>query len=372
MVEQILYLLDERRMTMKKIIFLMPAVAHKPTEGFKVIYEYANRLSRAGYDVTCCYSVTPPKPYVNNAGIFTVLAKHIAKLLLNYYTCRCWFALDKSVHELHVWNLEQKNVPYADIYIATAVRTSYFLDRYKIDEKIQKKLYLIQGYENWDCPDEFVDLSYKLDLKKIVISDWLLEKVREQGENAILCYNGFDFNYFKMTNPIENRSSYIIAMLYHENEYKRCCDAFAALEIVKKKIPQIRVNIFGQYKKPNLPDWFTYYQRPNREIHNALLNETAIFIYASRTEGFCLPPAESMICGCAVYGTDIPGIPYIKNGVTMLVSPPENPEALAQNIIHLIEDNELRLRIAKNGHNFIFQHYKWEDSLEKIIEEIER
>lgn len=350
----------------------MPAVAHRPTGGFKIMYEYANRFSKAGYDVTCCYSVTPPKPYVNNAGFFTVLIKHIGKLLFNCYTCKRWFSLDKKVHEIHVWNLKQKNVPYADIYIATAVRTSYFLDKYKIDETKQKKFYLIQDYENWGCPDSFVDNSYKLKLNKIVISDWLLNKVKEQNEDALLCYNGFDFDYFKQTIPCDERSPFTVALLYHENEVKRFSDAFEALKIVKKEIPELKVNIFGQYKKPNLPDWFTYYRRPDRATHNKLLNESSIFIYASRAEGFCLPPAESMICGCAVCGTDIPGIPYQKNEITTLSSPPLNPNALAKNIIRLIKDNDLRIRLAKAGHDFICSNYTWEKSVQKIIKEFEK
>lgn len=350
----------------------MPAVAHRPTGGFKVIYEYSNRLSKRGYDVTCCYTVTPPTPYVKHAGFFIVLAKHIAKLILNCYTCRRWFDLDKKIHEICVWNFKQKNIPYADVYIATAVRTSYFLASYHIDKKRQKKLYFIQDYENWGCPNSFVDASYKLDLQKIVISDWLLGKVRAQGGNAALCHNGFDFDYFKQIVPPEDRSPFVIAMLYHENEVKRCQDAITALKIVKKEIPQLMVNIFGQYKNPKLPDWFTYYRRPDKETHNRILNEASIFIYASRAEGFCLPPAESMICGCAVCGTDIPGIPYQKNEVTTLSSPPMNPRALASNILRLIQNRELRLQIAHAGHDFICTNYDWENSVQKFIMEIEK
>lgn len=357
---------------MKKVMFLMPAVAHRPTGGFKVIYEYANRLCNAGYDVTCCYTVTPPTPYVKNADFFTVLIKHIGKVLLNCYTCRRWFNLDEKVHEIHVWNFEQKNVPYADIYIATAVRTSYFLDKYKIDDKKQKKLYFVQGYENWGCPDSFVDESYKLNLNKIVISDWLLDKVQSQNEKAILCYNGFDFNYFKQLVSPEERNPNIIAILYHEDEVKRFQDAIEALKIVKKEIPELQVNIFGQYRNPKLPDWFTYYRRPDKETHNKLLNEASIFVYASREEGFCLPPAESMICGCAVCGTDIPGIPYQKNEITTLSSEPMNPKALADNILRLIRNRDLRLKIAHAGHEYICANYDWEKSVEIFMSEIEK
>ena len=356
---------------MKSILFMLPAVAHRPTGGFKVVYEYANRLVSIGYSVTCAYTITPLTPYVNNAGFFTVLAKHIAKVLLNCYTCRRWFNLDSRVKEVAVWNFNQKHMPYADVYVATAVRTSYFLDRYLIDTSRQKKLYFIQDFENWGCPDQFVKDSYKLKLQKFVISDWLLKLVKEQSENATLVYNGFDFEYFKLTNPIEKRNPYTIAMLYHEENRKRCSDAFAALDIVKKKIPDLRVNIFGQYPEPELPEWYTYYRRPDKETHNALLNEACIFVTASEAEGFALPPAEAMICGCAVCGTDIPGLPYLKNGETGLTAPVYDVQAMAKNIIRLINDNVLRIKLAKQGNSYI-KTFTWDKSVNLMIREIEK
>jgi hypothetical protein len=57
---------------------------------------------------------------------------------------------------------------------------------------------LIQGFETWgDFCENMVFETYKFDLRKIVISDYLKEKVESVGEHAIVINNGFDFTYFK-------------------------------------------------------------------------------------------------------------------------------------------------------------------------------
>ena len=74
-----------------------------------------------------------------------------------------------------------------------------------------------------------------------------------------------------------------------------------ALETVKKEIPDLHVTMFGTPDRPqNLPEWYSYYKCPDRETHNKILNDTAVFVAASNLEGFGLTVGESMICGCAV------------------------------------------------------------------------
>jgi glycosyltransferase involved in cell wall biosynthesis len=46
---------------------------------------------------------------------------------------------------------------------------------------------------------------------------------------------------------------------------------------------------------------------------------------------------------------------------TALLSPPKDPEKLAQNILKLLYDDNLRLRLAKAGHEKILS-FNWENS----------
>jgi glycosyltransferase involved in cell wall biosynthesis len=101
---------------------------------------------------------------------------------------------------------------------------------------------------------------------------------------------------------------------------------------------------------------------PQDHIVEQLYNGSSIMLSPSLAEGFPLPPAEGAACGCAVVATDIGGHrEYLENGVTGLLSPPNNPEALARNLCLLLGNEELRIRLARSGNKFI-RHFTWERS----------
>ncbi len=205
--------------------------------------------------------------------------------------------------------------------------------------------------------------SYKFPFRKIVVAKWLQQKVAEVNEESTLVLNGFDFNHFKITQPIEKRDPFSVIMLYSLEERKGCKDSFAALESIKAKHPELRVNMFGISPQPeNLPSWYHYVREPSKQELLDLYNDSAIYVGASPSEGFGLTVGESMACGCAVACTNNAGyLEMAKDGQTALVSPIKFPELLADNILKLMEDGELRQRIARQGNEFI-QSFGIEDA----------
>ena len=202
-------------------------------------------------------------------------------------------------------------------------------------------------------------------MRKITISEWLADEIRKCGSDAAIVHDGLDFEYFRLTSPIEARNKFEVAMMWHVDERKRCQDSLAALKLVKEKHPELHVTAFSAYDRPkDLPEWFSFVKKPDRGEHNRIYNNAAIYVAASEQEGCGLTPEESMICGCAVCCTDIGGFrDYAIDGKTALLSPIYNPEALAGNIGRLIEDDTLRIHIAKEGANNV-QKYTWNSSVE--------
>ena len=358
---------------MKKITFLLPSIACHPIGGFKVVCQYANMLANDGYIVNLVYPAFMRRKSDSQLISFLRLCKSFLRYIYCFFTkkysCKSWFNLDNRVNELLTWSLNKYFCPKSDIYIATSIRTAIHLNRYN---KSNQKIYLIQGYEAWgDITEEQVVSSYKYGFKNIAISRWLQSIVLKSGAQCMLVPNGFDFNYFQNTSKICERNRFCIAMLYHTQDLKGCPDGFEALDIVKAKHPELEVNIFGVSPRPNLPDWYHYYQRPNKEVFNQIYNEASIFIGTSWNEGWGLTVGEAMICGCAIACTDIDGYKeMVEDGVTALLSPIKDPNSLANNIIRLIENDSLRIELAKRGNEHI-KKFNWENSYKEFKSVIE-
>ena len=365
---------------MKKIAFILPGRGGKPVGGFKIAYQYADYFAGLGYDVHAVFQ------YVNDDFFKSEKLSFFLKLktFIGFYYRKTkkqiefsnWYSFKNSVKMDICFNylpLFLNKYKDFDVIFATAVETAYELNNVKtIPDK--SKFYLIQDFENWNKnTDEYCYNSYTFPFTKVVISKWLQNRVEKTGNTATIIPNGLDFDYFKLTVPIETRKPTEVSMLYHLDGRKRCCDSMAALEIVKKQIPDLHVTMFGVPDKPaDLPEWYSYYQTPDKETHNAIYNNVAIFVAASEKEGWALPPAEAMQCGAALVCTDIGGFAdYAKNNETALLSPVYDIESLAENIVKLINDNNLRIKIAKNGYDFIKQ-FTQENANSKIKELVEK
>ena len=74
-----------------------------------------------------------------------------------------------------------------------------------------------------------------------------------------------------------------------------------------------------------------------------------------------------MLCGCAIVCTNIGGYTVVaKDNYTALLAEVGNYHQLANNITKLIENDNLRYEIAKNGHNLI-KNYTWENAFNKLL-----
>ena len=158
-----------------------------------------------------------------------------------------------------------------------------------------------------------------------------------------------------------------ISMFFSTAPYKAPGDAVRALEICKGQQPGIQAIVFGTGPRPDrLPPWMEYHQNvPEAELVR-IYNQSSIFICSSLAEGFAFPPAEAMACGCAVVTTDCGGNrEYAEHEVTALLSPPRDPEALARNVLRLLDDDSLRRRLARAGYERI-QEFTWEKSADLL------
>lgn len=349
----------------KSITFLLPSRAKKgPSGGFKIVYEYANRLAADGFSVQIIYPVVLNYKQLSFKLKIRAILRYIV-WKLDGVSCRTWFKLHSSINEHLSWSLNQRYVPVTDYYVATAVKTAYYLADYKISK--DKCFYLIQGYETWEVSEDFVNNSYRLGLRNIVISDWLKEKVENTGSKCKVIKNAFDFDYFKNSIPIDSPKRDSISMLYHTDKIKGFKYGLKALLVIHERYPEIKFRIFGRPKRPkDLPDWIEYYCCPNQEVHNFIYNTSIIYLAPSLQEGWGLTVGEAMICGACVVCTDTLGFKEMVNdGRNGRMVKCADSKALSNAIITLIRNPTKRIELASEGEKNI-QKFNWMESYIKF------
>lgn len=78
--------------------------------------------------------------------------------------------------------------------------------------------------------------------------------------------------------------------------------------------------------------------------------QSHIFLHTAETEGVPQVLIEALAAGCAVVATDVGGVrEVVEDGRTGLLVPPGRPDALAAALRRLLDDADLRTRLAREG-----------------------
>ena len=344
-----------------------------PTGGYKVAYEYANGLAERGWRVRMVHPCMLGHEEIEAARAAFILR---ARRWLGYQRRRItgcyrpdqWFKVSPRVELLCTRTPDPRYMPPSDIWVATWWYTAKWVATYP-----GVRAYLIQHLETWGGPEVEVMATWKLPLQKVVIARWLQDVARSLGEPCHYIPNGLNFDDYRMDTSPEGRDPHTVAMLYHASNWKGSADGFKSLHKAKTKVPRLKALVFGvPARPPGLPSWVEYHQNPPQRTLRDIYNRAAVFVSPSWTEGWPLPPAEALQCGAALVATDIGGHrEYALPGETALLSPPRNPDALAENVLRLLENRELRLRLAHQGHSHI-QQFTWDravTSFESVLQD---
>jgi glycosyltransferase involved in cell wall biosynthesis len=159
---------------------------------------------------------------------------------------------------------------------------------------------------------------------------------------------GLDLEVFA---PAGRRSGteIVIGTIGSSGEAKGYGDVCRALSLLRAAVrDNVRVIVAGPASVP-LPEGIVAERvETTSEIGmSAFYNRCHIFVFASRSEGFGLPPLEAMACGCAVVTTDCGGVrDYVQPGTNAVMVPVARPQELATAIAAVVADGPERERLA--------------------------
>ena len=193
--------------------------------------------------------------------------------------------------------------------------------------------------------------TFKLPLKKIVVASWISTYLKKNFaiEPEAVITNGTDIKPFILKSDKPKEIS--IGMCCGNLEVKGTKYGLKGISKALIKLGRVNIILFG-FKKPISKIDFNYewVQAPVGERLREVYRRTHIFISPSLQEGFHNPPREAMAAECAVIATNVGCIPDIgENNKNMIIVKPKSSNSIANAIVDLVKNKELRENIAQKG-----------------------
>jgi glycosyltransferase involved in cell wall biosynthesis len=103
----------------------------------------------------------------------------------------------------------------------------------------------------------------------------------------------------------------------------------------------------------------------------ALYAQAQVAVVPSLYEGFSLPAIEAMACGVPLVATTGGAIPEVvgRSGVTALLVPPGDAEALAAAVRRVLDDPDLANRLGADGRRRVLGRFTWRATAEGTAEQ---
>lgn len=344
--------------------FILPDVSQKPIGGYKLIYQYANFFVQHGHSVTIYHEMDDNKSAIINffRSIKRKLDWKRHKLSID------WFRLDNRVVLVSgVYRATQ--VRDADVTVATAISTAIFTNNLR--EETGNKFYFIQNYENWGgYSSEMVNDSYRLPMIKIVISSWLADFVEQAtGSRPAIVPNFVSKDNFFDSHIFQSRNN-VVSLLNHTQITKRTQLGLAILREVRKKIPDLKVQLFGTYAKPkDLPKWVEYHFQPSQDVlRNEIYGQSKVYLMPSVLEGWGLTGMEAMACGAVPVAAKYGGmVDFMTDEKNAFLVEKDNKIEFVEAIVKLLRDDNKWDRMSSSAVK-ITNRFSIEKSATKLLE----
>jgi glycosyltransferase involved in cell wall biosynthesis len=289
--------------------------------GVTVLYEFANALARRGHEVHLLHG----RYWGRSIDSLDDVA---------------WFTFEPSI----VHTIDDGSgiaLPRADVVFTTEAPPEAGLP-----------VLLHQGRHMFP-PDLERELFAKPSLK-VCVASWLVQDAIDHGVPASELVHvplGLDHGTFRVLAGLDDRPFHV-GVLFNDHLNKGWMPASAALHVVQRSIPDLRVQVFGRTPPVHeLPPWMDFLLGPGQaQLVEDVYNRCRVFVQASKVEGFGFTAVEAMACGCALVTSDNGGSrDYAIHGETAMVSDPTDVGAMAEHIGLLLRDDAERQRIATAG-----------------------
>ena len=330
-----------------RISFLCPHV--RIAGGVRAILTYADRLSRRGHDVDV---VVPAQSTLRALWRNT---RRVGPTWIPGFAAR--------VQWVDAWRAT--DLEGRDVVVATSWQSADAVARVQAGAKF----YLVQHYESlYHGQADVVDATYRLPLRKIVISTWLADVMREKFDaESDLIVTPVDPGLFRPVTVEVTTPRPRVLMLHHSYAWKGVGDGLDVIARVKRRVPSLHLVGFGVKPPGGRMAYDEFHANPAQERLAHLYSGADVYLCPSWDEGLGMPSMEAMACGAALVTYDNGGSrDYARDNDTALVAHRRDVAHLAAKLERLVRDDALRAKIAARGREFVTTAFDWDRAVERM------
>lgn len=239
-----------------------------------------------------------------------------------------------------------------------------------INFKFSKKVYIdsksqIDFLINHNFPKNKISLISKGSIKGVDLNEFKLEKIKKKIKNSKfnLSENTLIILFLGRISPEKGIHTYLSTI-------REIVDQ--GYDIRGFIVGRDEKNILKNYRKKNLDfdKYFKYFGYTNKPEFFLKLSD--LVLIPSSREGFCQVAIEASSCEVPVIGFDVIGLKdSIKHNVSGYLVPYKDEKGFKKQVKLLIENKSLRLKVGKQGRDFVKNNFNKDDVTDNLIKQIE-
>lgn len=308
---------------------------------------------------------------------------------LSFYATRYLFALVSPPVLLWVASrndfdvLVENMTPYPSLSIVVAKLTRTPI------VAVQHEFYDRSCYQTYDPVTATIQLLVQNILHfgnyaaVIVPTTHVADQLADYGVDAsriVVVLNGVNAEKYHLSDVDRDRTS--LLTIERLSKRKGQDTILRAFQHVHEQAPETHLHILGKgparedleelSRRLDISDAMTFHGYVDTDRKVRLMNESALFVFVSRQEGFGLVLLEAMAAGLPVVATKLPVYEDFftneKHGRLVLE---QNPQKLANSIADLLQNKE-EMKNIRSANVQTAQNFSWQTTIEHIEEVLHR
>jgi glycosyltransferase involved in cell wall biosynthesis len=216
----------------------------------------------------------------------------------------------------------------------------------------------------------------------VVSKYWQKDLMNEYGLDSVVTYNGMDLSDFSDL-PARTADHPTVLFIGGLEPRKGLEYLIRAMERVVDVVPDVRLIAVAKTGFRGTDQWLTYKALAqeldllDKIVYNETVDESTLLQYysncdvlalPSKTEGWGLSLMEAMACGKPVVASRAGGIPeLVRDGVDGILVDPGDVRWLAEAIVSLLKNPDLRKRMGSSGRERATQ-FSWDRTAQIVLD----